>query len=148
MKMTSGYNTSYLLLFFSGQATIQDMVVDKHNAAILDSRGDRVTISNRSSIGQKTRFLLLAGEPIREPVVQHGPFVMNTMEEIEKTFDDLRNGLNGFENAPRWRSKAGIRWGNEKTFNQEPPFPLYLMKDLVILYILYSDVIVLLDNLV
>ena len=38
--------------------------------------------------------------------------------------------------------------GTKKTFNQEPPFPLYLMKDLVILYILYSDVIVLLNNLV
>jgi len=38
------------------------------------------------------RFLLLAAKPIREPVVQSGPFVMNTQEEIEQAFRDYRNG--------------------------------------------------------
>jgi len=37
------------------------------------------------------RFLLLAARPIGEPVVQHGPFVMNTREEIEQAIDDYRN---------------------------------------------------------
>jgi hypothetical protein len=35
-------------------------------------------------------FLLLQGKPISEPVVQHGPFVMNTAEEIHQTFIDYR----------------------------------------------------------
>ncbi|MDA8416687.1 MAG: quercetin 2,3-dioxygenase, partial [Betaproteobacteria bacterium] len=38
------------------------------------------------------RFLLLAAKPIREPVVQYGPFVMNTREEIEQTLADYRDG--------------------------------------------------------
>ena len=38
------------------------------------------------------RFLLLAGRPLREPVVQYGPFVMNTREEIEQALADYRDG--------------------------------------------------------
>lgn len=38
------------------------------------------------------RFLLLSGKPIGEPIVQHGPFVMNTREEIERAIVDYRNG--------------------------------------------------------
>lgn len=38
------------------------------------------------------RFLLVAGRPINEPIVQRGPFVMNTMEEIYQAFDDYQSG--------------------------------------------------------
>jgi redox-sensitive bicupin YhaK (pirin superfamily) len=38
------------------------------------------------------RFLLLAGRPLGEPVVQHGPFVMNTREEIEQAIRDYHSG--------------------------------------------------------
>jgi hypothetical protein len=38
------------------------------------------------------RFLLLAGRPLREPVVQYGPFVMNTVEEIEQAIADFQSG--------------------------------------------------------
>jgi quercetin 2,3-dioxygenase len=38
------------------------------------------------------RFLLLAAKPIREPVVQYGPFVMNTREEIEQALQDFQSG--------------------------------------------------------
>ena len=42
---------------------------------------------------QPTRFLLLAAMPLKEPVVQSGPFVMNTKEEIEQAFRDYRDGV-------------------------------------------------------
>ena len=38
------------------------------------------------------RFILLAGKPIREPIVQHGPFVMNTMDEIREAITDYQMG--------------------------------------------------------
>ncbi|MEI6706455.1 MAG: pirin family protein [Methylococcales bacterium] len=42
---------------------------------------------------QSAQFLLLAALPLQEPVVQSGPFVMNTVEEIEQAFRDYRNGV-------------------------------------------------------
>ncbi|MNY76209.1 hypothetical protein D3C86_2157170 [compost metagenome] len=40
----------------------------------------------------KMRVMVYAGEPIREPVVARGPFVMNTQEEIVQAYNDYRNG--------------------------------------------------------
>ncbi|MFZ5503675.1 MAG: pirin family protein [Pseudomonadota bacterium] len=41
---------------------------------------------------QAARLILVAGKPLHEPIVQHGPFVMNTQEEINQAVDDFRNG--------------------------------------------------------
>lgn len=38
-------------------------------------------------------FLLMAGVPLREPVVQHGPFVMSTREQVKQAFADFQQGL-------------------------------------------------------
>ncbi len=51
--------------------------------------GDRVKLSATSNA---TQFLVLAGYPIGEPVVQWGPFVMNTREEIDQAIADYRSG--------------------------------------------------------
>ena len=53
------------------------------------SDGDSVAVGAGSA---GARFVLIAGRPLREPVVQYGPFVMNTREEIEQAIDDYRNG--------------------------------------------------------
>jgi quercetin 2,3-dioxygenase len=47
------------------------------------------------SADRAMRLLLIAGEPIQEPVVAYGPFVMNTREEIVQAFEDYRDGLFG-----------------------------------------------------
>jgi len=38
------------------------------------------------------RFMLMSVAPFKEPIVPHGPFIMNTAEEIQQAFEDLRNG--------------------------------------------------------
>lgn len=61
----------------------------REQALVLDS-GDHLTATTTDPAG--LRFLLLAGKPIGEPIVQHGPFVMNTHEEIQQAFQDFRSG--------------------------------------------------------
>lgn len=50
--------------------------------------GDNIVVRSGS---EGMRFLLVAGSPIREPVAWHGPIVMNTQEELNQAFRDLRN---------------------------------------------------------
>jgi redox-sensitive bicupin YhaK (pirin superfamily) len=60
-----------------------------HRAAGLLSDGDTVRIEAGAA---GARVLLLAGKPIGEPIVQYGPFVMNTREEIEQAIADYQSG--------------------------------------------------------
>uniref|UniRef100_A0A2N9EX72 Pirin C-terminal domain-containing protein n=1 Tax=Fagus sylvatica TaxID=28930 RepID=A0A2N9EX72_FAGSY len=76
-----------------------------HHVLLLGT-GDGLEVWNKSS--KPLRFVLIGGEPLGEPVVQFGPFVMNTQEEIDQTTDDFENYVNGFEKARHWRSETGI----------------------------------------
>lgn len=51
----------------------------------------RVMIDNNTS--SEARFIVLAGKPLKEPIAQHGPFVMNTTEEINQAISDYNSGL-------------------------------------------------------
>ncbi len=62
--------------------------LQSHEAGIL-SAGDGIELS---AAAPGARVLLLAARPLREPVVQYGPFVMNTREEIEQAIADYQSG--------------------------------------------------------
>jgi redox-sensitive bicupin YhaK (pirin superfamily) len=59
-----------------------------HSAGVLTA-GDRIEVTAGP---EGARFLLLAGRPLKEPVVQYGPFVMNTRQEIEQAVRDYQSG--------------------------------------------------------
>ncbi|MGY6215650.1 pirin family protein [Methylolobus aquaticus] len=67
-----------------------------HRAAGILGDGDTVRLRAGS---EEARFLLLAGKPLGEPVVQYGPFVMNTRDEIEQALADYRDGTLGAPSA-------------------------------------------------
>jgi len=58
---------------------------------VLDSSGSGLSIAATDD----AVMLLLSGQPIHEPVVGRGPFVMNTHEEIAKAIGDFNNGQFG-----------------------------------------------------
>jgi redox-sensitive bicupin YhaK (pirin superfamily) len=58
------------------------------NAGLL-FKGDELCVT---AADDTARFLVLAGKPIKEPIAQYGPFVMNTQDEIEQAITDYRSG--------------------------------------------------------
>ncbi|XP_063161197.1 pirin [Candoia aspera] len=88
---------------YIGPAIIQQKV-EPHYTAVL-SEGDHIQLENKDPA--VSHFILVAGEPIKETVIQHSPFVMNTQDEILQAIDDFRNARNGFERATTWKSKIG-----------------------------------------
>jgi len=79
---------------FEGALTSDGKAVPQHAAALLGSDGSMSIGDNlQVSAGDKgARFLLIAGKPLNEPVVQYGPFVMNSAAEIEQALRDYRDG--------------------------------------------------------
>jgi len=72
---------------YEGSGSIAGENLPTHALATL-SDGDELTVSAETAL----RFILVAGRPIHEPIVQYGPFVMTSREEIEQAFLDYRDG--------------------------------------------------------
>jgi hypothetical protein len=101
----------YLDVHMPAGATFETAIPKTHNAFIYVYRGSvkvggeqietrRMGILSNSQEAEglnvtatkDARFILVAGKPLNEPIVQYGPFVMNTQEQIHQTLDDFRNG--------------------------------------------------------
>lgn len=77
-----------LIYVYEGAATLGREALPLRGAALLGD-GDTVELAAND---EGARLLLLAACPLHEPVVQYGPFVMNTHKEIEQAVADYRNG--------------------------------------------------------
>jgi quercetin 2,3-dioxygenase len=78
---------------YRGAITISGTALSENRMGILANspQADGVTISSTAP----ARAILVAGKPLGEPIVQHGPFVMNTKEEIYQAIKDLQEGRLG-----------------------------------------------------
>ncbi len=79
-----------LVFVYQGSALVGEkaVVVEAGQVAVLSREGG-VQITG----GSGTRLLVLAGKPLNEPIVQYGPFVMNTPQEIDQAIQDYRDGV-------------------------------------------------------
>jgi quercetin 2,3-dioxygenase len=84
--VSAGHNA--FIYVYEGALTLGERTLPSFATGVL-SDGDSVEVRAGST---GASFVLIAGKPLREPVVQYGPFVMNTREEIEQAIDDYRNG--------------------------------------------------------
>ncbi len=71
----------------ASEATTYDSAGNR--SLVLFDRGDEIVVRAGD---EGIRFLLVSGEPLEEPVAWHGPIVMNTQDELEQAFTELRNG--------------------------------------------------------
>jgi redox-sensitive bicupin YhaK (pirin superfamily) len=80
-----------LLYVLEGDVESDGTKLQKHNLAQFGNEGDAIEFKTFS----KGHALLLAGEPINEPVVSYGPFVMNYPGEIKQAILDYETGKMG-----------------------------------------------------
>lgn len=82
---------SLLVVVLDGDVVVNDRRVEPAQMAALSLAGEDFSIEANSN----AKVLILSGEPIAEPVVGYGPFVMNTEAEIRQAISDLRSGQFG-----------------------------------------------------
>ncbi len=66
----------------------EEEALEEQALAVMSSLGAEVAVTAT----EKSRFLVLSGAPLHEPINGHGPFVMNTYEEILQAYDDIKTG--------------------------------------------------------
>lgn len=90
LTLPDGWNTALVVLKGTVQVNGQE-VVREAQLVVLDAKGEGVMLeANNDAV-----VLVLSGEPLNEPVVGYGPFVMNTREEIKEAIDDFNQGRFG-----------------------------------------------------
>ncbi|MDD5201081.1 MAG: pirin-like C-terminal cupin domain-containing protein, partial [Terrimicrobiaceae bacterium] len=90
LRLPDGHTTTFLVL--SGGVTVHgERAVGEGELALFARSGDGIAVKANSD----ARLLVMDGEPIDEPVVGHGPFVMNTRAEIAQAFEDYQLGHMG-----------------------------------------------------
>ncbi|MGK5048399.1 pirin family protein [Janthinobacterium sp. GB4P2] len=87
LPVSKGWSTALIVLH--GTVLVNgESVVREAQMALFERDGDSITIeANNDAV-----VLLLSGAPIEEPIVGHGPFVMNTEAEIAQAFEDFNSG--------------------------------------------------------
>ena len=86
------YNTGILML--SGDLNINNTPCTENDFILFENKEGIIKIDNISS---DSKMIILSGEPLNEPVVAGGPFIMNTKEELRQAMDDYREGKFGTE---------------------------------------------------
>jgi redox-sensitive bicupin YhaK (pirin superfamily) len=78
---------SAFVYVFEGGATLAGNALPQHFLGVLSAGKELEIIAG----GHGARFIFVAGHPLNEPIVQYGPFVMNTRQEIEQALADYRD---------------------------------------------------------
>lgn len=91
-----------------GQETTKS--VDQYNIVLFgnnSSEGEEPSIVVENSGDNDAHLVLVAGVPSSDPIVQYGPFVLNSQDEVRQAMFDFRGFANGFERARGWESEIG-----------------------------------------
>ncbi len=86
----AGYNTAALVIEGKVLINSTDTVPADHFVLFMND-GEQFTVETE----EDSIVLIISGEPIREPIAAHGPFVMNTKSEIYQAFEDVESGKFG-----------------------------------------------------
>lgn len=98
----AGWNA--FIYVYNGSVKVNGMHHLSNTAVFFSNTKEDVAVKFETN-DAVVEFIWVSGKPIEEQVVQHGPFVMNSKLEIERTFSDYQRGENGFEANKHWQSE-------------------------------------------
>jgi len=87
------FNTGLIVIKGSIKVNESDEIVATDHFVLFENKGENFTVEAQQD---DTIVLVLSGEPIKEPIAAHGPFVMNTHQEILQAFEDFNLGKFGY----------------------------------------------------
>lgn len=115
LPRAAGAATRRMLYWFVGDALqLEGEDLGAHAALQVEAGRDLVLVNTG---GEVAELLLLQGRPLGEPVVQYGPFVMNTQQQIMQAMQDFRRTQ--FGGWP-WDSQAPVHGATPRRFARHP----------------------------
>lgn len=110
----AGFNAFLYTLEGSPAAFGQEgRVVPPYHNVVFEEEGDVILARNNhdqtdsGTAGGDARFVVVAGKILDQPVVQYGPFVVSSQQEVMEALFDYQTHSNGFERAEGWASEIG-----------------------------------------
>lgn len=102
-----GFNA--FLYTLEGRATFgkEKKEVPQYHNVVFEEEGDLILAENDEKAEGDARFVIVAGKILDQPVVQYGPFVVNSQQEVIEAMFDYQTHTNGFERADGWASEIG-----------------------------------------
>ena len=88
IEITTRSTDNTMVYVYQGNIEIRDKAVRQGEMAVM-TKGELLQLVANDSSG----VLIFNGQPINEPVVHYGPFVMNSVQEIEQAINDFNNGV-------------------------------------------------------
>lgn len=89
-KLPENYNTGLVVL--EGEIEVEGIKASANQFVLMSKEGENFEVK----ASKESKVLILSGEPINEPIAAHGPFVMNTREELIQAFMDFNEGKFGY----------------------------------------------------
>ena len=108
------------LYIIKGSVKINDTVHPQYSTIFFKTDGDAI---KGCSASEDTEFVLVGGQILDQPIIQHGPFVESDRESLLEVFKNYQYCINGFERARGWRSRIadGIHEDDVEAFEKSNP---------------------------
>ena len=108
-EIPAGWNAFAYTL--SGSTTFgvgkDETTVGQYHNVVFEKKGDSVHAAVSADAKENGQFILVAGLPLDQEVVQYGPFVTTSHDAVYQALMDFQTHTNGFERAKGWQSEIG-----------------------------------------
>ncbi|KAF3766279.1 hypothetical protein M406DRAFT_257621 [Cryphonectria parasitica EP155] len=106
-EVPKGFNAFVYTLEGTTRFGAEKKEVGRYHNVVFEEEGDLIVAENDKDSAQDARFVIVAGQILDQPVVQYGPFVVTSREEVMEAMFDYQTHSNGFERAEGWASEIG-----------------------------------------